>query len=83
MPLYDYRCQSCGSVREQYRRYEARDQPASCDCGASLQRVWLIAEAHRRDAAQRMAAAALRASAGSPIAGTPCEPSRIVKELWQ
>ena len=47
MPLYDYRCQGCGSVREAYRRYEARDEPAACDCGGALERVWLPAQVMR------------------------------------
>ena len=40
MPLYDYRCPE-GHVREEYRRYEHRDDPATCECGKPLERVWL------------------------------------------
>jgi hypothetical protein len=43
----------------------------------------LIAEAHRRDAARRTAAAVLRTSAARPAAGPPCEPSQTLKELWR
>jgi len=43
----------------------------------------LIAEAHRRDAARGKVVVALRASAARPPAGSPCEPSEIVKELWR
>lgn len=46
-------------------------------------RIRLIAEAHRRDAARGRAVAALSASAARPVSGAPCEPSQIVKELWQ
>jgi putative FmdB family regulatory protein len=40
MPLYDFRCED-GHTREEYRSYEKRDDPAACECGKPLTRVWL------------------------------------------
>lgn len=44
MPLYDFRCDGCGKVSEDFRRYENRDDPAQCDCGQPLTRVWVPAQ---------------------------------------
>jgi len=37
MPLYDYRCATCGEVREEFRRVDDRHAPATCACGAEAE----------------------------------------------
>lgn len=33
MPLYDYRCEDCGTVEEDFRRVDDRHDPGKCRCG--------------------------------------------------
>jgi putative FmdB family regulatory protein len=33
MPLYDYRCRTCGTVYEERRSMAAADEPATCPAG--------------------------------------------------
>jgi putative FmdB family regulatory protein len=37
MPLYDYRCATCGTVAEEYRRMDDRHQPKACACGGEAE----------------------------------------------
>lgn len=36
MPLYDYECQECDKVHEEFRSYEDRHTKSSCACGGAL-----------------------------------------------
>ncbi len=38
MPLFDYRCGSCGAVREHLVRPPS-EEPSSCPCGGPLERL--------------------------------------------
>ena len=40
MPMYEYRCKSCGNKLEKIRRLSERDAAAECPvCGAEAERV--------------------------------------------
>jgi len=39
MPIFEYRCKVCGHITEELRKYEDRDIPIVCECGASAERI--------------------------------------------
>jgi len=40
MPIYEYRCQNCGSVVEELRTTSTRDEPAQCPkCHSKSERI--------------------------------------------
>lgn len=46
MPLYDFKCPTCGKAFESNTSIAARDDPVSCECGADAKRC--IATPHLR-----------------------------------
>ena len=34
MPAYDYKCEECGKVTEQFRTIQNRNNPEPCECGS-------------------------------------------------
>ncbi len=44
MPLYDYRCPSCGQTVTLLRRHTKRLEPVECECGAPME--WRFPLAH-------------------------------------
>ena len=42
MPTYDYRCDNCEIVIEEFRKYEDRDTPAECMmCKGPMNKTWV------------------------------------------
>jgi putative FmdB family regulatory protein len=40
MPLYDYRCQTCGTMQAVFKRIDERDLPEVCHCFGQMKRVF-------------------------------------------
>ena len=41
MPLYSYRCETCGSTEDRFSTIAARNDQV-CPCGTRLTRVWTV-----------------------------------------
>ena len=41
MPIYEFRCKSCGLEFDLERRMKERDEPAYCSCGSSADRFFI------------------------------------------
>lgn len=39
MPFYAFSCETCGAVRDLYRSVAERNDPVTCECGASMHRT--------------------------------------------
>jgi putative FmdB family regulatory protein len=39
MPLFNYRCSSCGLTKSVIRRFKAKKNPPSCSCGTVMTRA--------------------------------------------
>lgn len=41
MPIYDYQCDGCNAMAEEYRHVDLRDDTAPCECGGTLKRAYV------------------------------------------
>ncbi len=39
MPSYNHRCRECGKITLELKRVENRNDPITCDCGATADRI--------------------------------------------
>ena len=39
MPLYDYECQSCGKITEDYAPMSECNKPIDCECGKMMEKI--------------------------------------------
>lgn len=39
MPIYEFQCNSCGTIHEAFRRMEHSALPSTCPCGQSAKRI--------------------------------------------